>query len=232
MSNNLEEQVVITENIQTVPKRLLKKVSCIYIPSSNPDRTSKWFAEHFQLSSTEGPWLTLDDGSDLMFIEVKDGTTMKYKTDAWSGQNFDMNMLSFQVEDIENLHRSLKQSGAQVEELRDNGGCGMEFYFYDPDGNKYGAWEMQTMVTRKQGISNTADIEEKFIFGNCYFEGNISSFLTEAAAHSRGSSRRVHILDCEKLREEDSEGYKEVINRLNEFNSKNHNPYLTLVYSE
>jgi hypothetical protein len=122
-----------------------------------------------------------------MFIEEKEGTRMKYKTDAWGGQNFDMNMLSFQVEDIEQLHSSLKQSGAQVEEIRDNGGCGMEFYFYDPDGNKYCAWEMQTMVTRKQEISNTDDIEEKFIFGNCYFEGSLGSFLSEVAVNSRGS---------------------------------------------
>jgi predicted enzyme related to lactoylglutathione lyase len=234
-SNLLIEELDVTsrgEEIKTVPKRLLKKVSCIYIPSSNPDRTFKWFAEHFQLLSSEGPWVTLEDGTDIMFIEEKEGTRMKYKTDAWAGQNFDMNMLSFQVEEIEKLHSSLNQSGSQVEGIRDNGGCGIEFYFYDSDGNKYCAWEMQTMVNRKEEIANTAHIEEKFLFGNCYFEGSISSFLSKVVVDARGSSKRVHILGCEKLRAEDPEGFKEVVDILNEFNSQNPNQCLTLVYSE
>ncbi|WP_373876547.1 VOC family protein [Paenibacillus spongiae] len=137
--------------------------------------------------------------TDLIFIETTDETRMKYKVGV--DPNFYMPILMFQVEDIEKLYSSLKQSGAEVEEIRDNGGCGLEFYFYDPEGNKYVAWEMQTVVTRQQ---------DKLVFGNCYFEGSVSAFLSKVSTNSRGSSKKVNFLDANKLREEVPEGYQEV----------------------
>lgn len=202
--------VQVMEN--TAPKKILKTVSCIYIPCANPERTMNWFRAQFQLLSSDGPWLTLENGTDLMFIETTDETRMKYKAESWGGDpNFDMPILMLQVEDIEKLYSSMEQNGSEVEEIRDNGGCGLEFYFYDPEGNKYVAWEMQTVVTRQQ---------DRFVFGNCYFEGDVSSFLSKVAENSRGSSKKVHFLDADKLREEDPEGLQDVVDTLQEFNFK------------
>ncbi len=139
---------------------------------------------------------------------------MKYKTDAWAGPNFDMNVLSFQVEDIERLHRDLILSGVYAEDIRDNGGCGIEFYFADPDGNKFCAWEMQTVVTRQQ---------DRFMFGNCYFEGSAGAFLSKVADQTRGASKRVHFLDIQSWRKADLEGLQEVILMLQQFNADHPN---------
>ncbi|MFD0618495.1 VOC family protein [Paenibacillus sp. GCM10027629] len=166
---------------------------------------------------SDGPWLTLENGTDLMFCETKDETRMKYKVG--EDPNFHMPMLMFQVEDIEKLHSSLKESGAEVEEIRDNRGCGLEFYFYDPEGNKHVAWEMQTVVTRQL---------DKLVFTNCYFEGSVSEFLSKVSANSRGTSKKVNFLDTNKLREEDPEGFQEVIDILQEFNLK-HSESLTII---
>lgn len=201
---------ILVEETNTAPKKLLKSVSCIYIPCADPERTMNWFRGQFQLLKTDGPWLTLENGTDLMFIETTDETRMKYNGESWGGDpNFDMPILMFQVEDIDKLYSSMKQSESEAEEIRDNGGCGREFYFYDPEGNKYVAWEMQTMVTRQQ---------DRFVFGNCYFEGDISAFLSKVAENSRGSSKKVNFLDADKLSEADPKGFQEVIEILQEFN--------------
>lgn len=200
---------VARHSITTAPKKMLKSAACIYIPCSDPDRTMNWFREQFQLFGSDGPWLTLENGTDLMFCETTDGTRMKYQVG--EDPNFYMPLVMFQVEDIEQIHSSMKQSGAEVEEIRDNGGCGLEFYFYDPEGNKHAAWEMQTVVTRQQ---------DKLVFGNCYFEGSVSAFLSKVSANSRGSSKKVNFLDADKLREEDPEGLQEVIDTLQDFNLK------------
>lgn len=208
------EQVkeLVENSITTAPKKLLKMVSCIYVPCADPERTMNWFRAQFQLLSSDGPWLTLENGTDLMFIETTDETRMKYNGKSWGGDpNFDMPILMFQVEDLEKLYNSMKQSGSEIEEIRDNGGCGREFYFYDPEGNKYVAWEMQTVVTRQQ---------DRFVFGNCYFEGDISAFLSKVSTNSRGSSKTVNFLNANKLREENPEGLQEAIDTLQEFNLK------------
>jgi predicted enzyme related to lactoylglutathione lyase len=205
------EQVLTDTSINTASKKLLKSVACVYVPCVNAKRAFEWFRDQFQLLSSDGPWLTLENVTDLMFIETTDETRMNYKAHWADDPNFKMYVLMFQVEDIERLYNSLKQSGADVEEIRDNGGCGLELYFCDPEGNRYCAWEMQTVVTRKQ---------EELVFGNCYFEGSVSEFLSKVSANSRGTSKKVNFLDSNQLREEDSEGLQEVINTLQEFNLK------------
>jgi len=106
------EQVkeLVENSITTAPKKLLKSASCIYIPCADPDRTMDWYRDQFQLYGNDGPWLTLENGTDLMFCETKDETRMKYKVG--EDPNFYMPILMFQVEDIEKLRSSLKQSGA------------------------------------------------------------------------------------------------------------------------
>jgi hypothetical protein len=34
----------------------------------------------------------------------------------------------------------MKNNGAKVSEIEDSGGCGLNFYAYDPDGNKLDIW--------------------------------------------------------------------------------------------
>ncbi|WP_040676126.1 hypothetical protein [Paenibacillus terrigena] len=78
---------------------------------------------------------------------------------------------------------------------------------------------MQTVVTRQL---------DKLVFGNCYFEGSVNEFLSKVSANSRGTSKKVNFLDTNKLREEDPEGFQEVIDILQEFNLK-HSESLTII---
>ncbi|MDF2717320.1 MAG: hypothetical protein K0R28_4245, partial [Paenibacillus sp.] len=136
--------------------------------------------------------------------------------------------------DIVSVHRSLQEGGAKVEDLRDSGGCGMGFYFYDPDGNKFGAWELQTMIRRRiVGIqANSPNWKERFAFDNCYFTGDADAFLHIASAGSHGSTRRLQIIGHAALRETDPEGLQSLVNALEKFNKEHPDRSFRIVYRE
>jgi len=48
---------------------------------------------------------------------------------------------TFETEDIVTLHQSLTRSGTEVEPVEDFGGCGLKFWFKDPDGNRFHVWQ-------------------------------------------------------------------------------------------
>lgn len=45
-----------------------------------------------------------------------------------------------EVVNFEDLHAKMKSDGAQVADIEDNGRCGLNFYAYDPAGNKIDMW--------------------------------------------------------------------------------------------
>lgn len=197
---------------------VLKRVSCIYVPATEPDKTMAWFKQHFGLNHNGTPWLTLGNGADIMFVKASKGALMTFRTDAWAGPGFQMNMLSFEVDDIDRVHRALSEEGVRVEEVRDLEGCGVEFYFYDPDGNKFCVWEMQTVVRRKP--EKHEDWKKHFVFGNCYLEGDVDKFLTVAAEGSLGASRRIKIAEYARLAESGDESLKQLLREFDAFNGQ------------
>lgn len=71
-------------------------------------------------------------------------TPLTFDTTGWAEDDelFEMFPLCFQTDDIEALHASLIASGAWTEAaIRDEGGCGFQLDFKDPDGNKFQAWQ-------------------------------------------------------------------------------------------
>jgi predicted enzyme related to lactoylglutathione lyase len=124
---------------KTPSRAVLKSVSCLYIPASDPGKLHEWFNRYFGLE-TNG-WTKLANGLSLIFVKSENGGRMAFEGDWGDNPNFKMHVLAFEVEDVTELHRSLKEGGVEVEDLRDNGGCGLEFDFYDPEGNRYCAWE-------------------------------------------------------------------------------------------
>lgn len=112
----------------------------------------------------------------------------------------------------------MKAGGVQVDELRDNGGCGIEFYFYDPDGNKYCAWELQTMIRYASDDTHT-DWKKKFVFENCYLQCDVDTFFANAKKGTISASSRIKILENESLVELASKDVQELISAIETFNS-------------
>jgi len=69
-------------------------------------------------------------------------TTANFATSGWrEGGNYEMFSLCFTVDDARQLHEKLRSEVVEVEDVRDEGGCGLQFIFYDLDGNKFQAFQ-------------------------------------------------------------------------------------------
>ncbi|WP_158606753.1 VOC family protein [Paenibacillus ginsengarvi] len=238
-----ESKVEVKEEVAVPSAPLLKQVNCIYVPAVDPYATIKWFETNFGLKTsskpvkreTNGGSIKLANGMELYILRVAEPSRMTFQTDVWSGPGFTMPMISFEVDDAAELHRSLERKGVHVEELRDNNGCGIGFYFYDPDGNKFCAWEMQTMVWRskeEEPETGSRNWKERFRFANCYFSGDIDDFLKEAAAQSRQSSRRVQVLGRGSMDEEAGSELQLLVQKLEAFAHKYPERSFRIVYRE
>lgn len=131
--------------LQSVNKPLLKKVHCNYLPVRNLKQSVKWYSELFGLTVRKcdetGAILILGDGQWLFLLETLDNRTANFLTNQWDGENYEMFSLTFEVENITELHKRLRENGAEVEPLVDHGSCGLQFKFKDMDGNKFNVWQ-------------------------------------------------------------------------------------------
>ncbi|MBO9597271.1 MAG: VOC family protein [Cohnella sp.] len=140
-----EKERTETHRQQTAQKPMLTRVSHNYLPVANVEQASKWYEETFGLTvkprSPGGAIVVLGNGQWLFLLETKEKRTANFTTDQWSGDEYEMFSLTFEVDNIVELHKRLRECGAYVEPLYDEGGCGLQFKFKDPDGNKFNVWQ-------------------------------------------------------------------------------------------
>jgi len=120
---------------------LLKRICSIYLPAHNPEKSIEWYERHLGLTRPLGPKsgiLQLDDGTWLFLEKSIARTTSNFATSGWvENGNYEMFSICFEVDDAKQLYDKLHTEGVEVEALRDEGGCGLQFIFYDLDGNKF-----------------------------------------------------------------------------------------------
>ncbi|TQR40904.1 VOC family protein [Paenibacillus popilliae] len=141
-----EKESIKTEEQQATQTPMLKRVSHNYLPVSNVELASKWYKETLGLTvrprgSAEGAILVLGNGQWLFLLETKEKKTANFMTDQWEGDQYEMFSLTFEVENIVEIHKRLRESGVYVEPISDQGSCGLQFKFKDPDGNKFNVWQ-------------------------------------------------------------------------------------------
>lgn len=131
-------------------KALLKRIDCAYVPVSDPAASADWYERVLGLKLRapvkpgRGAIMIMGDGQWLFLLPSPDMTPLTFATTGWAeeGETYDMFPLCFETEDIEGLYASLVASGASMEDaVRDEGGCGLQLTFKDPDGNKFQAWQ-------------------------------------------------------------------------------------------
>jgi glyoxylase I family protein len=115
------------------------------LPVSNLELATKWYEENFGLTvrkrEPDGSILILGDGQWLFLLETKEQRTANFITSQWEGEEYEMFSLTFEVENIVELHKKLRENGAVVEPLVDHDSCGLQFKFKDLDGNKFNVWQ-------------------------------------------------------------------------------------------
>ena len=135
------------------PKKtsLLKSIDCAYLPVSSVAASAVWYEHVLGLIPHEtarppkqGAIMVLGDGYWLFLLPAVEARPLQFKTTEWSGGEpvFEMFPLCFETEDIHALFASLKAAGTWTEPaVRDEGSCGLQLHFKDPDGNKFQAFQ-------------------------------------------------------------------------------------------
>lgn len=126
----------------------LKTVCSIYVPVRNPLKSVQWWQRNFGLEyavpfneAEDQAILKLSDGQWLHLVETRGPIDNQFPNKA----GYEMFRLTFEVRQIEVLHDHLITNGVRIEELQDRGSCGINFVFYDPDGNKFDVNECVNM---------------------------------------------------------------------------------------
>ncbi|WP_308634052.1 VOC family protein [Paenibacillus silvisoli] len=127
----------MTDRTSTIAKR----IDCIYLPAANTEESANWYIEHLDLKllrpvHENQAQLGISQEQTIFLIKSKEPGNANYTEINGSEQC----ILTMEVADLEELHSKMKRAGAHVTDIEDNGGCGCNFYAFDPAGNKLDLW--------------------------------------------------------------------------------------------
>jgi catechol 2,3-dioxygenase-like lactoylglutathione lyase family enzyme len=125
----------------TSSKLIIGQIDCVYLPVINQDETINWYREKLGVKWT-GFSFNFGNGPEIMLVTVKNIEDVKltYKTDHWEGEDYDMHLLTFKSENIEETYEALKERGVNVTEIKLYDGNRKNFRFYDLNGNRFDVW--------------------------------------------------------------------------------------------
>lgn len=86
-------------------KPIIGHIDCVYLPVINQEETIKWYQDKLGIHWT-GFSFNLGNGPEIMLVTVKnkEDVKMTYKTDHWEGENYDMHLLTFKSDNIEETY--------------------------------------------------------------------------------------------------------------------------------
>ena len=131
-------------------KTLLKKIECAYIPVTDVAASVAWYEKVLGLRLRSpvqpggGAIMIMDSGQWLFLLPSRGGHPLNFVTTGWTEDRspFEMFPICFETDNIQELDASLKEAGVWTErEIRDEGSCGLQLNFKDPDGNKFQVWQ-------------------------------------------------------------------------------------------
>jgi Glyoxalase/Bleomycin resistance protein/Dioxygenase superfamily. len=118
----------------------LKGICSVYVPVRQPLKSAEWWQRNFGLEyavpfnpAESQAILKLADGQWLHLVETEGDIDNQFPNKA----GYEMFRFTFEVREIERLYDRLQSNGVKVEDLADRDSCGINFVFYDPDGNKF-----------------------------------------------------------------------------------------------
>jgi hypothetical protein len=80
--------------------------------------------------------LGLGNDQSLFLIRTKEAVNLTFQAINGSEQC----VMTLEVTNLLELHESLQKQGVSVSNIEDNDECGINFYVYDPAGNKIDIW--------------------------------------------------------------------------------------------
>ncbi|MCQ6564009.1 VOC family protein [Paenibacillus mendelii] len=110
-------------------------------PYNGYKKTAEWYMDNLGLELMRPvheyqDQLRIPSGQTIFLIKTPEPTTLNYMQIGGTEQC----ALTLEVNDFHGLYSRMKNNGTNVSDIEDNGGCGLNFYAYDPDGNKLDIW--------------------------------------------------------------------------------------------
>lgn len=123
-------------------KNVVGYMDILYLPVLDIEETIKWYQEKLGFH-WNGICFDLGKGPSIMLVTVDNEEDVKltYKTDHWEGKDYDMHLLSFKSDNIEETYETLKEQGVSVSELKTYDENRKNFRFYDLNGNRFDVWQ-------------------------------------------------------------------------------------------
>jgi catechol 2,3-dioxygenase-like lactoylglutathione lyase family enzyme len=118
-----------------------KRIDCVYLPATNTEESAKWYMDHLGLRlkrpvHEHQAQLEISPEQSIFLIKSREPLNVNYTEINGTEQC----IMTMEVENFEELYSIMKDKGARISEIEDNGGCGPNFYAYDPAGNKIDIW--------------------------------------------------------------------------------------------
>ncbi len=120
---------------------IVKTIQCVYLPANNTKQSAQWYVDHLGLKllrdvDENQAQLGISPDQSIFLIRSKEPTNLTYtEIGGW-----EQCILTMEIENLEGLHVKMKTNGARVTDISNNGGCGCNFFTYDPAGNKIELW--------------------------------------------------------------------------------------------
>jgi catechol-2,3-dioxygenase len=117
------------------------RIECVYLPATNTEESANWYIKHLGLEllrpvDENQAQLGISTEQTIFLIKSKEPGNVNYT----EINGMEQCILTMEVENFRELYSKMKQNGAQVTDIIDNAGCGLNFYAYDPTGNKIDIW--------------------------------------------------------------------------------------------
>lgn len=131
----------------------VKRIETIYLPTTNTAKSANWYMSNFNLTllrpvNDDQAQLGLESGQSLFLIRTKEATNLTFDEINGSEQC----VMTLEVTNLTDLHKRLREQGVSVTDIEDHDDCGMNFYVYDPTGNKIDIWGGWTQRSYREDI--------------------------------------------------------------------------------
>ncbi|MEW4219925.1 VOC family protein [Rossellomorea marisflavi] len=120
----------------------LIRIGTIYLPVTDINRSAKWYVRHLgaKLNYQDDDKAILDLANQSIFlVKSGEGESANF-TDHRGNERFSVTFEVDGLAELEALHGDFISLGMKVGAIEDRGHAGMNFVFYDPDGNAFDVW--------------------------------------------------------------------------------------------